>query len=131
MRGCNMEECCFCYSNHESSVLIENQSHKIQEFSFQFELLTGRLETTEIQQKQNCEHELRLQSSETHRGQHLRTDNQPQRIKTVDKRSNFHLNTKKRFKALKDELEKNINSTEEQTIQTSNQHYPHQTQSYT
>ncbi|KAF2359336.1 hypothetical protein FHG87_009907 [Trinorchestia longiramus] len=129
MRGCNMEECRFCYSNHESLALNENKSRKIQEFSFQFELLTGCLETTEIQQKQDRKHKLRLQFSETHRGQHLRTDNQPQRIKTVDKCSNFHLNTKKRFKALKDELEININSTK-QTIQTFSEHYPHQTQSH-
>ncbi|KAF2352766.1 hypothetical protein FHG87_016476, partial [Trinorchestia longiramus] len=95
----------------------------------QLELLAGRLKTIEIQQ--HHEHELRRQTSETHRGQHLRTDNPPQRIETIDKRSNFHLNTINRFKAWKDELENNINSTEEQTIQTSNERNPHQTQSYT
>ncbi|KAF2354855.1 hypothetical protein FHG87_014392 [Trinorchestia longiramus] len=111
MRGCNMEECRFCYSNHESSASIENQSLEIQELRCLLEMLAGRLETIDIQQKQNHEHELRLQTSETHHGQHLRSDNSPQRMDTVDKRSNFHQNTKNRFKALKDELENSINST--------------------
>ncbi|KAF2362494.1 hypothetical protein FHG87_006752 [Trinorchestia longiramus] len=64
-KGCNMEESCFCYSNHESSALIKNYSREIQELSRQLELLMGRLETIE---KQNHKHELRLQSSETHCG---------------------------------------------------------------
>ncbi|KAF2346360.1 hypothetical protein FHG87_022884 [Trinorchestia longiramus] len=33
IRGCNMEECRFCYSNHESAAIVENQSRKIQELS--------------------------------------------------------------------------------------------------
>ncbi|KAF2357910.1 hypothetical protein FHG87_011337 [Trinorchestia longiramus] len=101
IRGCNKERCCFCYSNHESSAIIENQSRKIQElsrqlelscqfeFNRQIELLAGRLATIEIKQKQNYKHELRLQSSETHLDQHLRTNNQPPHIKIIAKRSNF------------------------------------------
>ncbi|KAF2358621.1 hypothetical protein FHG87_010629 [Trinorchestia longiramus] len=38
IRGCNMEECRFCYSNHESVAIIKNQSRKIQELSRQLEL---------------------------------------------------------------------------------------------
>ncbi|KAF2354105.1 hypothetical protein FHG87_015141 [Trinorchestia longiramus] len=121
-------ECRFPYSTHESSSLIELQSHKIQELSCQLELLTRRLEIIE---KQNHKRELRLQSSETHRGQQPQIDNQPQCIETIDKRSNFHLDTKNRFNALKDKLENNINSTEEQTIRASSEHNPHQTQSQT
>ncbi|KAF2368253.1 hypothetical protein FHG87_000991 [Trinorchestia longiramus] len=83
IRGCNTEECRFCFSNHESAAIIEIQSRKIQElsrqlelscqleFNRQIELLAGRLATIEIKQKQNYEHELRLQSSETHLDQHL------------------------------------------------------------
>ncbi|KAF2363169.1 hypothetical protein FHG87_006077 [Trinorchestia longiramus] len=111
-----------------AEALIENQSRKIQELGRQLELLAGRLETIE---KHNHEHELRLQYSDTHRGQNLRINNQPLRIETIDKCSNFHLDTKNRFNALRDELKNNINSPEEQTIQTSNEHNPHQTQYHT
>ncbi|KAF2356575.1 hypothetical protein FHG87_012671 [Trinorchestia longiramus] len=127
-----MDQCRFCYSNHESTAIIENQSRKIQELGRQLELscqlelnrqieqLPGRLEAIEIHQKQNYEYELRFQSSETHLGQHLRTDNHPQRIESIAKRSNFHLSTKNRFNALKDAMENNINSTEEQILQILN-----------
>ncbi|KAF2351265.1 hypothetical protein FHG87_017978 [Trinorchestia longiramus] len=131
MRRYNIEEYRFCVSFIESLAFIENQSLEIQELSRQLELLAGRLDTIEIQQKQTHEHELRLQTSEIRRGQHLRTDNPPQRIETINKRTNCHLNTKNRFKVLKDELENTINSTEEQTIQTSNERNPHQIHSYT
>ncbi|KAF2368420.1 hypothetical protein FHG87_000810 [Trinorchestia longiramus] len=120
-----MEECCFCYFNYESSAIIENQSRKILELSRQLklsrrlELLAGRLETIEIQQKQNYEHELRLQSSETRLDQHLYGLLTSPRvcIETIAKRSNFHLNTKNSFNALKDKMKNNINSTEEHAIQ--------------
>ncbi|KAF2347763.1 hypothetical protein FHG87_021482 [Trinorchestia longiramus] len=36
--SCNMEECRFCYSNHKSAAIIENQSRKIQQLSRQLEL---------------------------------------------------------------------------------------------
>ncbi|KAF2356845.1 hypothetical protein FHG87_012395 [Trinorchestia longiramus] len=125
--GCNMEECRFCYSNHESAAIIENQSRKIQElnrqlelsrqleFNSQIELLAGRLATIETNQNQNYKHELRHQSSETHLDSHLPTNNELQHIKIIAERSNFHLKTKNRFNALKDEMENNINSTKEQT----------------
>ncbi|KAF2347328.1 hypothetical protein FHG87_021915 [Trinorchestia longiramus] len=100
-RGCNIEECRFCYSNPESSALIGNQSRKIQELSRQLKLLTGRLETIK---KQNHEHELKFQSSEIYRDQQLQIDSQPQHIETIDKRSNFHLDTNNRFNELKNEL---------------------------
>ncbi|KAF2352182.1 hypothetical protein FHG87_017062 [Trinorchestia longiramus] len=92
IRDCCMEEFRFCYSIHESSAITENQSHKNQKVSCQLELsrqlelngkielLAGRLKTIKIQQKQNYKHELRLQSSETHLGQNLRTDNHSQHI---------------------------------------------------
>ncbi|KAF2357290.1 hypothetical protein FHG87_011952 [Trinorchestia longiramus] len=138
IRGCNMEECGCCYSNHESVTNIENQSRKIQklsrqlelnhqlEFNHQIEMLAGRVVTIEIKQKQNYEHELRLQSSETHLDQHIWTTNQPPHIEIIVKRSNFHPNPRNRFNALKDEMENNalkdeieinINSAEKQAIQ--------------
>ncbi|KAF2369165.1 SGNH hydrolase-type esterase domain [Trinorchestia longiramus] len=101
------------------------------QFNRQIELLARRLAAIEIQQKQNYEHELRRPSSETRLDQHLRTNNQPPHIETIAKRSNFYLNTKNCFNALKDEMENNINSGEEQTIQISNEHNPHQTHSHT
>ncbi|KAF2357258.1 hypothetical protein FHG87_011981 [Trinorchestia longiramus] len=114
-----MEKCRFCYSNHESAAIIETQSRKIQKLSRQLELLAGRLAAIKTNQKQNYKQELRLQSSETHLDQHLQTNNQPPHIKIIAKRSNFLLNTKNRYNALKDEMENNINSTEKQTIQIS------------
>ncbi|KAF2347941.1 SGNH hydrolase-type esterase domain [Trinorchestia longiramus] len=158
IRGCNINKCRFCYSIQESAAIIEKQSRTIQElsrqlelscqlelsrhleFNRQIELLAGRLATIETNQKQNYEHELRLQSPETQLEQHLPTNNQPQHIKIIAKRSNFYLKTKNRFNALKDEMENNalkddmennINSTKEQTTQISNEHNPQQIQSHT
>ncbi|KAF2348200.1 hypothetical protein FHG87_021043 [Trinorchestia longiramus] len=99
-------------------------------YSLQLFNIRGRLATTETNQKQNYEQELQLQSPETELEQHLPTNNQPQQIKIIDKRSNFYLKTKNRFNALKDEME-NINSTKEQTTQISNEHNPKQIQSHT
>ncbi|KAF2344967.1 Endonuclease/exonuclease/phosphatase, partial [Trinorchestia longiramus] len=79
IRGCNMDECRFCYYKQESAAIIEKQSRTIQELSRQLELnrqlelsrhlelnrqidlLAGRLATIEKNQKQHYEHELRLQ----------------------------------------------------------------------
>ncbi|KAF2353062.1 hypothetical protein FHG87_016181 [Trinorchestia longiramus] len=157
-RGCNMEKCRFCYSKQESAAIIEKQSRTIQElsrqlefsrqlelsrhleFNRQIELLAGLLATIETNQKQNYKHELRLQSPETQLEQHLPTNNQPQHIKIIGKRSNFCLKTKNRFNALtdemennvlKDEMENNINFTKELTTQISNEHNPQQIQSHT
>ncbi|KAF2360166.1 hypothetical protein FHG87_009082 [Trinorchestia longiramus] len=132
-----MEECRFCYFKQESAAIIEKQSRTIQELSRQLELnrqidlLAGRLATIETNQKQHYEHELRLQSPETQLEQHLPTNNQPQHIKIIAKRSNFYLKTKNRFNVLKDEMENNINSTKEQITQISNEHNPQQIQSHT
>ncbi|KAF2350362.1 hypothetical protein FHG87_018885 [Trinorchestia longiramus] len=143
IRGCNMDECCFCYFKQESAAIIEKQSRTIQELSRQLELnrqlelschlelnrqinlLAGRLATIETNQK-HYEHELRLQCPETQLKQHLPTNNQPQHIKINTKRPNFYLKTKNRFSSLKDEMEgnalknemeNNINSTKEQITQ--------------
>ncbi|KAF2343983.1 hypothetical protein FHG87_025261 [Trinorchestia longiramus] len=154
IKGCNMEECRFCYSKQESAAIIKKQSctiekqsrtiqelsrqlelsHQLElsrhlEFNHQIELLAGRLATIETNQKQNYENQLRLQSRETQLEQHLPTNNQLQHIKIIAKRSNFYLETKNRFNALKDEMENNINSTKEQTTQISNEHNPQQNQS--
>ncbi|KAF2351052.1 hypothetical protein FHG87_018194 [Trinorchestia longiramus] len=132
IRGCNMDECRFCYFKQESAAIIEKQSRAIQELSRQLELdrqlelsrhrelnrqidlLAGRLATIETNQKQHYEHELRLQSPETQLKQHLPTNNQPQHIKIIPKRPeiiakrpNFYLKTKNRFSTLKDEMESN------------------------
>ncbi|KAF2343598.1 hypothetical protein FHG87_025646, partial [Trinorchestia longiramus] len=157
-RGCNMDECRFCYFKQESAAIIEKQSRTIQELSRQLELncqlelsrhlelnrqidlLAGRLATIEINEKQHYEHELRLQSPETQLKQHLPTNNQPQHIKINAKRPNFYLKTKNRFSTLKDEMdgnalknemENNINSTKEQKTQISAEHNPQQIQSHT
>ncbi|KAF2347799.1 hypothetical protein FHG87_021444 [Trinorchestia longiramus] len=131
----------------ESAAIIEKQSRTIQELSHQLELnrqleLSRHLEFNrqidllsrcsakiEANQKQHYEHELRLQSPETQ--QHLPTNNQPQHIQIIGKRSNFYLKTDNRFNALKDEMENNINSTKEQTTQILNEHNPQQIQYYT
>ncbi|KAF2344797.1 hypothetical protein FHG87_024447 [Trinorchestia longiramus] len=159
IRGCNMDECRFCYFEQESAAIIEKQSRTIQELSRQLELnrqlelsrqidlLAGCLATIETNQKQHYEHELRLQSPETQRKQHLPTNNQPQHIKIIAKcpeiiakRPNFYLKTKNRFSTLKDEMESNalknemennINSTKEQITQISAEHNPQQIQSHT
>ncbi|KAF2362038.1 hypothetical protein FHG87_007202 [Trinorchestia longiramus] len=155
IRGCNMDECRFCYFKQESVAIIEKQLRTIQELSRQLELnrqvelsrhlelnrqidlLAGRLATIETNQKQHYEHELRLQSPETEPKQHLPTNNQPQHIKIIAKRSNFYLKTKNRFSTLKDEMESNglknemennINSTKEQITQISAEHNPQQIQ---
>ncbi|KAF2346487.1 hypothetical protein FHG87_022758, partial [Trinorchestia longiramus] len=125
IRGCNMDECRFCYFKQESAAIIEKQSRTIQELSRQLELnrqlelsrhlelnrqidlLAGRLATNETNQKQHYELELRLQSPETQLKQHLPTNNQPQHIKINAKRPNFYLKTKNRFSTLKDEMESN------------------------
>ncbi|KAF2352851.1 SGNH hydrolase-type esterase domain [Trinorchestia longiramus] len=158
IRGCNMDECRFCYFKQESAAIFEKQSRTIQEISSQLELnrqlelschlefnrqidrLAGRLVTIETNQKQHYEHELRLQSPETQLKQHLPTNNQPQHIKIIAKRSNFYLKTKNRFSTLKDEMERNalknemennISSTKEQITQISAEHNPQQIQSHT
>ncbi|KAF2362073.1 hypothetical protein FHG87_007170 [Trinorchestia longiramus] len=157
-RGCNMDECRFCYFKQESAAIIEKQSRTIQELSRQLELnrqlelsrhlelnrqidlLAGCLATIETNQKQHYEHELGLQSPETQPKQHLPTNNQPQHIKINAKRPNFYLKTKNRFSTLKDEIEgnalknemgNNINSTKEQITQISAEHNPQQIQSHT
>ncbi|KAF2343945.1 hypothetical protein FHG87_025299 [Trinorchestia longiramus] len=132
IRGCNMDECRFCYFKQESAAIIGKQSRTIQELSCQLELnrqlelschlelnrqinlLTGRLATIETNQKQHYEHEPRLQSPETQLKQHLPTNNQPQHIKIIAKRQeiiakrpNFYLKTKNCFSTLKDEMESN------------------------
>ncbi|KAF2346826.1 hypothetical protein FHG87_022418 [Trinorchestia longiramus] len=158
IRGCNMDECRFCYFKQESAAIIEKQSRTIQELSRQLELnhqlelsrhlelnrqidlLAGRLATVETNQKQHYEHELSLQSPETQLKQRLPTNNQPQHIKINAKRPNFYLKTKTRFSTLKDEMEgntlknemeNNINSTKEQITQISAEHNPQQIQSHT
>ncbi|KAF2359351.1 hypothetical protein FHG87_009886 [Trinorchestia longiramus] len=95
IRDCNMEECRFCYSKQESAAVIEKKSRTIQElshqlklgrhleFNRQIKLLTGRLATIETNQKQNYEHELRLQSPETQLEQHLPTNNSPNILKLL------------------------------------------------
>ncbi|KAF2348937.1 hypothetical protein FHG87_020307 [Trinorchestia longiramus] len=164
IRGCNMDECRFCYFKQESAAIIEKQSRTIQELSRQLELnrqlelsrhlelnrqidlLAGRLATIETNQK-HYEHELRLQSPETQLKQHLPTNNQPQHIQIIAKRPeiiakrpNFYLKTKNRFSTLKDEMESNalknemennINSTNEQITQISAEHNPQKIQSHT
>ncbi|KAF2364605.1 hypothetical protein FHG87_004644 [Trinorchestia longiramus] len=130
IRGCNMDECRFCYFKQESAAIIEKQSRTIQELSRQLELnrqlelsrhlelnrqidlLAGRLATIETNQKQHYEHELRLQSPETQPKQHLPTNNQPQHIKINAKCPNFYLKTKNRFSTLKDEMEGNALKSE-------------------
>ncbi|KAF2343808.1 hypothetical protein FHG87_025436 [Trinorchestia longiramus] len=118
-RGCNMDECRFCYFKQESAAIIEKQSRTIQELSRQLELnrqlelshhlelnrqidlLAGRLATIETNQKQHYKHEPRLQSPETQLKQHLPTNNQLQQIKfiakrpeIIAKRPNFYLKWK-------------------------------------
>ncbi|KAF2345901.1 hypothetical protein FHG87_023341 [Trinorchestia longiramus] len=158
IKGCNMDEYCFCYFKQESAAIIEKQSRTVQELSRQLELnrqlelsyhleldrqidlLAWRLAAIETNQKQHYEHELRLQSPETQLNQHLPTNNQPQHIKIIAKRSNFYLTTKNRFSTLKDrieihalknEMENKINSTKEQITQISAEYNPQQIQSHT
>ncbi|KAF2360276.1 Endonuclease/exonuclease/phosphatase [Trinorchestia longiramus] len=113
-----------------TSILITSTSAK----QLELRLLNNCIRNnwiSEKSQKISLDNETMASFADVKTQQQLSNNNQPKHIKIIAKHSNSYLKTKNRFNALKDEMENNINFTEEQTTQISNEHNPQHIQSHT